>query len=410
MPSMKVLVFNCGSSSLKFELLELDASGRNRNRPSARGIFQEIGPRSKAVMTDGEGKSVEASSPAPDHVSAALRALGWLNSTVGELALDATAHRIVHGGEHVIEPTLVNEAVIRKLEEASRFAPLHNPPALATIRAVSQKLVGLPTIVVADTAFHQTLPKYARAYAIPRELAMRHGIRRFGFHGLGHAWMMERYAEIRGLPAERLKLITLQLGAGCSATAISMGRSVDTSMGLTPLEGLMMATRSGDLDPAIFNYLAASEGLTSEQVEYILYHQSGFLGVSGLSSDMRELESAEHANENAALAIEMFCYRIRKYLGAYFAVLGGADAIIFGGGIGEHSANVRARVCSGLERLGMVLDPERNREANGREARISADGSPVEINVIPLDEELYMARAAALLLSNRKARNANRPD
>lgn len=407
---MKVLVFNCGSSSLKFELVELDASGRNRNRRCARGIFQEIGPHAKTVMTDRDGKSVEASSPAPDHASAALGAIEWLNSTVGEPTPDAIAHRIVHGGEDVIEPTLVNETVIRRLEEASRFAPLHNPPALATIRAVTQKFVGLPTVVVADTAFHQALPKYARAYAIPRDLAMRHGIRRFGFHGLGHAWMMGRYAELRGLPAERLKLITLQLGAGCSATAISMGRSVDTSMGLTPLEGLMMATRSGDLDPAIFNYLAASEGLTPEQVEYILYHQSGFLGVSGLSSDMRELESAALANENAALAIEMFCYRIRKYLGAYFAVLGGADAIIFGGGIGEHSANVRARVCSGLERLGVVLDPERNREANGREARISADGSPVEIHVIPLDEELYMARAAALLLSNRKALDENRSD
>ncbi len=407
---MRVLVFNCGSSSLKFELVELDASGRNRNRRCARGIFQEIGPRAKAVMTGRDGKSVEASFPAPDHVSAALRAIDWLNSTVGEPAPDAIAHRIVHGGEHVIEPTLVNEAVIRNLEEASRFAPLHNPPALVTISAMRQRFAGLPTVVVADTAFHQTLPEYTRAYAIPRDLAKRHGIRRFGFHGLGHAWMMERYAEIRGLPAASLKLITLQLGAGCSATAINMGKSVDTSMGLTPLEGLMMATRSGDIDPAIFSYLAASEGLTPEQVEYILYHRSGFLGVSGLSSDMRELESAALANENAALAIEMFCYRVRKYVGAYFAALGGADAIIFGGGIGEHSAKVRAGVCSGLERLGLMLDPERNREANGREARISADGSAVEIHVIPLDEELYMARAAALLLSNREPRNANRSD
>jgi len=303
----------------------------------------------------------------------------------------------VHGGEQVTAPALANDAVVRALDEASRFAPLHNPPALATLRAVSEKLAGVPAVVVPDTAFHHTLPEHARTYAIPRALAARHGIWRFGFHGVGHAWMMERYAEICARPVEELRLVTLQLGAGCSAAAIRGGRSVDTSMGLTPLEGLMMATRSGDLDPAIVGYLAKVEQITPEKVERILNRDSGLLGVSGRSGDLRELEACSGENESAALALKIFCYRVRKYIGAYLAVLGGADAIIFGGGIGENSDNTRAHICTGLEQLGVVLDEERNREANGREAYINADGSRIKLYVIPLDEELYMARAAARL-------------
>jgi acetate kinase len=247
-------------------------------------------------------------------------------------------------------------------------------------------------------AFHHTLPEHARTYAIPRALAARHGIHRFGFHGIGHAWMMERYAEISATPVEKLRLVTLQLGAGCSATAISGGHSVDTSMGLTPLEGLMMATRSGDLDPAIFSYLAKVEQITPEKVEQILNRDSGLLGVSGRSDDLRELEACSTESESAALALKMFCYRVRKYIGAYFAVLGGADAIVFGGGIGENSDSTRAHICAGLESLGVVLDEKRNREANGHDARISTDRSPVSVYVIPLDEELYMARAAMRLV------------
>jgi acetate kinase len=393
---MKVLVFNCGSSSLKFEMLELVRGGRER-RQIARGKFEEIGPRATALMTDASGKKTETSVPVENHAAAALRALQWLGSTCGESTPDVVVHRIVHGGEQITAPALANDAVVRALDEASRFAPLHNPPALATLQAVSEKLAGVPAVVVPDTAFHHTLPEHARTYAIPRALAARHGIRRFGFHGIGHAWMMERYAELCARPVEELRLVTLQLGAGCSAAAIRGGRSVDTSMGLTPLEGLMMATRSGDLDPAIVGYLAKVEQITPEKVEQILNRDSGLLGVSGRSDDLRELEACSGENESAALALKIFCYRVRKYIGAYLAVLGGADAIIFGGGIGENSDNTRAHICTGLEQLGVVLDEERNREANGREVYINADGSRIKLYVIPLDEELYMARAAARL-------------
>jgi len=394
---MKVLVFNCGSSSLKFELLELARGGRER-RQLARGEFEEIGPRAKALMTDASGKKTQTSDPVENHAAAALHTLRWLSLTFGDSEPDVVAHRIVHGGEQVTAPAIANEAVVRALEDASRFAPLHNPPALAALRAVSEKLAGVPAVVIPDTAFHHTLPEHARTYAIPRALAARHGIRRFGFHGIGHAWMMERYAEISTTPVEKLQLVTLQLGAGCSATAIREGRSVDTSMGLTPLEGLMMATRSGDLDPAIVSYLAKAEQIGPEKVEQILNHDSGLLGVSGRSDDLRELEACSAGSESAALALKMFCYRVRKYIGAYLAVLGRVDAIIFGGGIGENSDSIRRQICAGLEPLGIMLDEKRNREANGHDARISADRSTASVYVIPLDEELYMARAAARLI------------
>ena len=396
---MRILVFNCGSSSLKFELLELEAPGAPVSR-LARGVFEEIGPKAHAKMSDADGRKSDASAAVANHAEAAARALDWLRGGKA-LQLDAVAHRIVHGGDRVSEPVIVDDQVLDALDEASRFAPLHNPPAIATLRAVRDQFPGVPSIVAADTAFHRTLPPTARTYAIPRALAARHGIHRFGFHGIGHSWMRDRYAEISSRPASSLNLITLQLGGGCSATAIRAGCSIDTSMGLTPLEGLMMATRSGDLDPAIFSYLANCDRLSPTDVERILNHDSGLLGVSGLSDDMRELEAAAAINPDASLAIEMFCYRIRKYIGAYLAVLGQVDAIIFGAGIGEHSASVRTRVCSGLESLGITLDEARNRTADGREACFSADSSRIALWVVPLDEELQIARLAAQLLGQR---------
>ncbi len=401
---MQILIFNCGSSSLKFELLEFDLSARARGRTIARGDYEDIGhPNSRRVFIDGDGRKTIDKSTARDHPAAALDALARLQATEAKLDLAAVGHRIVHGGEHVREPAVADEAVMRGLEQASKFAPLHNPAALATLRAVQEKLPSATPVVVTDTAFHWTMPAYALTYAIPRALAEKHGIRRFGFHGIGHAYMLERYAELTGVAKDRLNLITIQLGAGCSIAAIERGRSVDTSMGLTPLEGLVMGSRSGDIDPAVFSYLARNEAMTPEQVEHMLNHQSGLLGVSGISDDMRDLLAAarEHPDGPAALAIEVFVHRARKYLGAYLAVLGDVDGIVFGGGIGERAGEIRMKICANLEALGIKLDPEANQSADGREAQISAPDARIKTYVIPLDEELYIARAAARLITAR---------
>lgn len=397
--SNRILVFNCGSSSLKFELIQIQMqSGQAENVSRlARGVFEEIGAHASIRMNDESGHQVSQSGQIADHEAAALRVLDWL-AQLGSIAVDAVAHRIVHGGEQVTEPVRVTKEIISALGAASEFAPLHNPPAISAIRLVGERLPAIPQVIVTDTGFHRSLPAAARNYAIPRPLAQRYGIRRFGFHGIGHAWMMERCAAMRASTPEKLNLITLQLGAGCSATAIRQGLSVDTSMGLTPLEGLMMGTRSGDIDPAIFSFLAARENLSPSHVEQILNHESGLLGVSGISNDLRKIEAAAAQNQPAALAIEMFCYRVRKYIGAYMAVLGRTDAVAFGGGIGEHSDTVREQICLGLDQLGIILDPERNRGANGRETCISKEHSPVAVYVVPLDEELYIARATARLL------------
>jgi acetate kinase len=393
---LRILVFNCGSSTLKFELIELDATGHD-GRTAARGLVDRIGPGAHLTLENEGHPRIDRDEAVTDHAEAAGLILDALGSN--DLALDAVAHRIVHGGDRVTGPSIATPAVLDALDDASRFAPLHNPPALKTLRAVQQRYPGLPTIVFADTSFHRTMPPHASTYAIPREMAARHGIHRFGFHGAGHAWMLERYAALSGRPASTLNLITLQLGAGCSITAIRAGVSVDTSMGLTPLEGLMMATRSGDLDPAILSYLGRAEHLSPDQVEHLLNFESGLLGVSGRSKDMRELEQAASTDEAAQLALAMFSYRVRKYIGAYLAALGHTDAIVFGGGIGEHSSPMRARICTGLDTLGIRFDETRNIASGSGERCFSADGSPIALWVIPLNEELYIARAAARLLA-----------
>ncbi len=405
---MKILVFNCGSSSLKFELLDVDAIGERR-RTLVRGEIEEIGAKSRLLVMHGRSRRAEPLAVS-DHAGAATAVLDRLEASGGEAdaggeplatGLDAVAHRVVHGGTRITTAALATDDVMAAIESASQFAPLHNPPALAVIRTVASRLPGVPAIAIADTAFHATIPACARLYALPAELAERYGLRRFGFHGVGHAWMAEQCARLRGTKLSQLNLITLQLGAGCSATAIRAGVSVDTSMGLTPLEGLMMGTRSGDLDPAIPLLLAKNERLDPEAVERILNHESGLLGVSGLSADLREIEAAalREPRGAAALALEMFCYRVRKYIGAYLAVLGRTDAIVFGGGIGEHSALVRARVLEGLDGLGILLDRRANLSAQGRGAKISQAHSRPAVYVIPLDEELYMAREAARLVA-----------
>ncbi len=393
---MRILVFNCGSSSLKFAFFELGDD--QSERVLLRGEFEEIGNPESSLTLEREGKKTKKPSVGTDYASATKAILAEVAKAIEGATPDAIAHRVVHGGPKISAPCLLDQSVLRELTDASIFAPLHNPPALETIRAVGEHLPEVPQIVATDTAFHQTMPPAARTYAIPWEMTERDGIRRFGFHGIGHAWMMQNYVELANKSLDRVNLITLQLGAGCSACAIRDGRSVDTSMGLTPLEGLMMATRSGDLDPAIFPYLAEREHLAPRDLEKQLNRRSGLLGVSGISGDMREVMQAETGNERAALAIEMFCDRVRKCIGAYLAVPGKVEAVIFGGGIGEHSAEIRARICRGLEHLGIVLDENCNRDLTSRGGRFSTFDSTIALWVIPLQEELYIARATTRLL------------
>ena len=399
---MKALVFNCGSSSLKFELFEIDKSSP-ASTALASGKVEEIGvgEHAKTHFVGPDRKEARGAAPASNHQDAALHALDWLASLASKPldGLDIVAHRVVHGGGEVEEPRLVDESVYAALDRAKQFAPLHNPLAIGVMRAVSARLPKVPAAVVTDTAFHRDLPPAAHTYALPHELAERYGIRRFGFHGIGHAWMMERYAEITGKNPRELNLVTFHLGAGCSACSIRGGRSVDTSMGLTPLEGLVMATRSGDLDPAIVTWLATNAKMTPAEIDRILNHDSGMKGISGLSDDMRELEKAADAGDaRAALAIEVFCHRARKYLGAYLAIPGRPEAIIFSGGIGEHSTRSREKICTDLEWLGIELDHERNRAAYNEETRISTEASHIAIYVIAMNEELYIARAALRLI------------
>jgi acetate kinase len=398
---MKALVFNCGSSSLKFELIELDASLRNHTT-LASGKAEQIGAHATANFIGPDGKKNQAAAPAPNHKDAALHALTWMESLDSKPIdrLNIVAHRVVHGGGEVEQPCIVDESVYAALTRAAQFAPLHNPIAISVMRAVQERLPKVPVAVVTDTAFHRDLPPAAGTYAIPHDLAERYGIRRYGFHGIGHAWMMERYAEITGKNPRDLNLITFHLGAGCSACAIRNGRSVDTSMGLTPLEGLVMATRSGDLDPAIVTWLTINAKIAPSEIDRILNHDSGMKGISGLSDDLRELEEAADAgNQRAALAIEVFCHHARKYLGAYLAIPSKPEAVIFSGGIGEHSERAREQICAGLEWIGLEIDRARNRDATGHEMRISTDASRIAIHVIPMNEELYIARAALRWIS-----------
>ena len=327
-------------------------------------------------------------------------------SGIGEVQsvadIHAVGHRVVHGGERFTHSVLITDDVLRGIKDCIDLAPLHNPANIKGIVAASDVLgAGLPQVAVFDTAFHQTLPPHAYLYALPYQWYRRHRVRRYGFHGTSHRYVAYRYRKLRGLARERTNIITLHLGNGCSAAAIKAGDSADTSMGMTPLEGLVMGTRSGDIDPAIVEYVAAKEGLSALEVDTVLNKQSGLMGISGLTNDMRELldESHESGDRRAGLAVEIFCYRVRKYVGAYLAALGGADALVFTGGIGENSAEVRARVCEGLGWMGVELDPAANEATTARrEGPISREGSRLAVYVIPTDEELLIARDTVRLI------------
>src|ERR1700704_4522533 len=379
---MNVLVLNCGSSTIKFQLIatDLEQIAQNTDQRLAGGSIERVG--GEAIIT------LQVPGREPQRSTATLR------DTRADI--NAVGHRVVHGGEAFTHSVVIDDEVLRGIDRCIDLAPLHNPMNIKGIQAAREVLgAGLPQVAVFDTAFHQTLPEHAFLYALPYQLYRRHRIRRYGFHGTSHRYVAYRYRQIRKLEREATNVITLHLGNGCSVAAIRNGNSLDTSMGFTPLEGLVMGTRSGDLDPAIIDFIGEKEGLTAHEVDTLLNKQSGLLGISGLTNDMRELlaEARENNDRRARLAIEIFCYRARKYIGAYLAATGGADAVIFTGGVGENSAEVRAKISEGLEWMGLKLDSDLNAaHHDGREGLISKAGSRLAAYVIPTDEELLIAR------------------
>ena len=385
---MKVLVVNCGSSSIKYQLRQMP-----ENRTVAGGVVERIGEPGSSLTHQWADRVPERREMAvADHVEGmarlleALHAAGPDGTTTAE-EIYAVGHRVVHGGEEFTGAVPIDKAVIASIERFSDLAPLHNPPNLVGIRAATQALPDARQVACFDTAFHMTLPQVAYMYALPYELYEKYGIRRYGFHGTSHRYVTARAAAFLGKQESELNAITCHLGNGCSMTAVENGRSVDTSMGLTPLEGLVMGTRTGDFDPAILFYLS-DHGYDIASLNQLCNKQSGLIGISGQSNDMRTLyESASQDDARSQLAIDMFCYRIKKYVGAYLAVLGRVDAVVFTGGIGENAVDVRAKVCQGLDQLGITIDPERNHACVGKEAAITTPASRVAALVIPTDEE-----------------------
>ena len=401
---MNVLVLNSGSSSLKFQVItsDLEKIKQNADERLCRGLVEGIGREAIITVQTRNGPRQKFTASLPD-ISAALEYLvRWIASDRSGITevqtsadIHAAGHRVVHGGELFGESVVITDEVLKGIEDCIELAPLHNPNNIKGIRAV-QQIFGqkLPQVAVFNTAFHHSIPDYAYLYALPYHLYRRHHIRRYGFHGTSHRYVAYRYRVLRQLNREQTHMITLHLGNGCSAAAIRGGNSVDTSMGMTPLEGLVMGTRSGDIDPAIVNLIATKEGLSTSEVDALLNTQSGLLGISGLTNDMRVLqeELKEHDDRRVRLAIEVFCYRARKYIGAFLACMGGADAVVFTGGIGENSPDVRSRICHGLEWAGLKLDESKNQEMLGLEGEISSQDSSLHAYVIPTDEELLIAR------------------
>ncbi len=403
---MRVLVLNSGSSSLKFRVLDVGEKDEGLGSILVNGAIKGIGGEGTLELeTLGRGQS-KTTQNVPGHAQAIRKVFESLeNTTCGDRdsmplsRVQVVGHRVVHGGEKFSEPVVIDDAVVADIESLSELAPLHNPACLEGIYGARAALgEKVPMVAVFDTAFHQTMPAAAKTYALPHDLVSRHRIHRYGFHGIAHASLTAGYAAFTGKALSATRIITLQLGNGCSVTAIAGGESVETSMGFTPLEGLVMGTRSGDLDPSIVSYLSQREKVEASVVERWLNEESGLLGVSGRTNDMRSLLQAalQEKDERAKLAIDLFCYRARKYIGAYLAVLGGAEAIVFGGGIGEASSDVRARICDGMEWCGLQLDPDRNKAAvglqPGQAAKISMEGSKLEAFVVAADEETWIAR------------------
>lgn len=401
---MNVLVLNCGSSSLKFQLVETDAEriAADEDRKLARGIVERIGSQGVISWQTEDGRKRRHAEPVRDHRAAIDLVLRWLISDDSGIAsirklgdIHAVGHRVVHGGERFQRSVRIDDEVLDGIEDCFELAPLHNPANLLGIRSAIELLgAAVPQVAVFDTAFHSTMPEESYLYAIPYQYYRRYKIRRYGFHGTSHRYVCYRYRQLHGLEREQVNLITLHLGNGASACAVRGGQSVDTSMGFTPLEGLVMGTRSGDIDPQIIEFLMHKEGLDIHEIDTLLNKRSGLLGLSGLTSDMRELleEATEHDDRRAHLAIGIFCQRVKAYIGAYLAKHGAFDALVLTGGIGENAAPVRARILQGLEHLGVQLDEQANDRLRGQEGRITLEGCALPAYVIPTDEELLIAR------------------
>ncbi|WP_338336573.1 acetate kinase [Marseilla massiliensis] len=397
---MKILVLNCGSSSIKYALYNMDdksvMTSGGAERVGLEGAFVKVklpGGEKKQIMHD-----------IPEHTEGVKFIFSLLTDPeIGVIKdlkeIDAVGHRMVHGGEKFNKSVLLTEEVLKTFEECSDLAPLHNPANLKGVRAVQELMPGLPQVGVFDTAFHQTMPDYAYMYAIPYELYEKYGIRRYGFHGTSHRYVSHRVCDFLGVKPEEQRIITCHIGNGGSVAAVKFGKCIDTSMGLTPLEGVMMGTRSGDIDGGAVSFIEKKLGLDADGISNLLNKKSGVYGITGISSDMREIEAAEKAgNPKAILAQNMYNYRIKKYIGAYAAAMGGVDIIVFTAGVGENQTGMRAGACEGLEWMGVKLDKEKNEKVRGEEAVISAPDSRVKVVVIPTDEELMIATDTMNLL------------
>lgn len=400
---MFILVLNCGSSSIKFQVVETSQALIDSDSDSwiARGIVERIGGQALINFEARGDKTTRESAPLRDHRQAIDRIVQWLTakdtvpiSSISEIK--AVGHRVVHGGETFKASQRINAEVIDGIEKCIALAPLHNPANLKGIKAVEQLFgAGMPQVAVFDTAFHSAMPESSYLYGIPYHLYRRHKIRRYGFHGTSHRFIGYRYRQLLNLKKEQVNIISLHLGNGCSACAIQNGVSLETSMGVTPLEGLLMGTRSGDLDPSIFEILVQGEGLSPAEVDSLLNKQSGLLGISGLTSDMRDLlfEKKQNNDRRATLAIDIFCARVKKYVGAYLALMGGADALVFTGGIGQNSPEIRSQICSGLDFLGITIDEKANARCVGEiQGEITTPTSKLKVYMIPTNEELLIAR------------------
>ena len=399
---MKILVLNCGSSSIKYKLFEMESK-----EVVAQGGIEKIGMKGSFLkLTLPDGQKVMLEGEILEHRAGIEYILGVLLSEkygcIKSLEeIEAVGHRVVHGGERFNSSVLITDEVIEMLNESIELAPLHNPPNLKGIYAIQELLPDTPQVSVFDTAFHQTMPDYAYMYGIPYSLYEKYGIRRYGFHGTSHRYVSKRACEFLGVPYEEQRIITAHIGNGGSVTAIKNGKSVDTSMGMTPVEGLIMGTRSGDVDPGIISYIMDKEHMGTSGISTLLNKFSGVLGISGVSSDMREIEaSIKSGNKRAQLAMNTYNYRIKKYVGSYAAILGGMDILVFTGGVGENQPVTRSYVCKNMGFMGIELDEELNASVRAKEVVISKPTSKVKVVIIPTDEELTIAKDTVAILQN----------